>query len=131
MLVPRACTHSRTHSHTCLEKRELSLVRQHAMSLSVSRQSSCSYCTVLSIQEAFSLAHLDYPLGCNSPVLYLNVYTLRPGGICGLRGRGNKNMYGRQREQTQPTSTVKMTGVNGPVKSVNGMNYEGEDERNR
>lgn len=42
-----------------------------------------------------------------------------------------KNMYGRQREQTQPTSTVKMTGVNGPVKSVNGMNYEGEDERNR
>lgn len=42
-----------------------------------------------------------------------------------------KNMYGRQREQTQPTSTVKMTGVNGPVKSVNGMNYEGEDERNK
>lgn len=40
-----------------------------------------------------------------------------------------KYIYGSQREQTQPTSTVKMAGVNGPVKSVNGMNYEGEEVR--
>lgn len=46
-------------------------------------------------------------------------------------GEETKNIYGRQREQTQPTSTVKMAGVNGPVKSVNGMNYKGEEVRER